>query len=126
MYLYKCRCLCVFVFLCIFACVHLSFLFVFTASHLASLCQLEHSDLAGIRVAEEGDEDVEKPELPVDRVPELGRVVDQNIRLEKKLLYDKITLFAWKIIIIRNILILMGIMTKLRKQCYFVILYGHF
>ena len=101
-------------------------LFVLTASHLASRCQLEHSDLAGIRVAEEGDEDVEKPELPVDRVPELGRVVDQNIRLEKKLLYDKITLFAWKIIIIRNILILMGIMTKLRKQCYFVIFYGQF
>ena len=89
MYLCKCSGLCVFVFLCIFACVHLSFLFVFTASHLASRCQLEHSDFAGIRVAEEGDEDVEQSELPVDRVPELRRIVDQNIRLTKIYLMTK-------------------------------------
>ena len=53
-------------------------------SSLTSSCQLEDGDLARVRVAEEGDEDVEQAELPVHRVPELGRVVEYDGRLEEE------------------------------------------
>ena len=50
--------------------------------NLASCCKLQHSDLAGISVPEEGDEDVKEAELPVHWVAEFGRVVDQDICLD--------------------------------------------
>ena len=53
-------------------------------SSLASSCQLEDGDLARVRVAEEGNDDVEQAELPVHRVPELGRVVEHNGGLEEE------------------------------------------
>ena len=51
-------------------------------SSLASSCQLEDGDLARVRVAEEGDDDVEQAQLPVHGVPELGRVVEHDGGLE--------------------------------------------
>ena len=53
-------------------------------SSLASSCQLEDGDLARVRVAEEGDDDVEQAQLPVHGVPELGRVVEHDGGLEKE------------------------------------------
>ena len=53
-------------------------------SSLASSCQLEDGDLARVRVAEEGNDDVEQAELPVHRVPELGRVVEHDGGLEEE------------------------------------------
>ena len=53
-------------------------------SSLASSCQLEDGDLARVRVAEEGDDDVEQAQLPVHRVPELGRVVEHDCGLEEE------------------------------------------
>ena len=53
-------------------------------SSLASSCQLEDGDLARVRVAEEGDDDVEQAELPVHMVAELGRVVEHDCGLEEE------------------------------------------
>ena len=53
-------------------------------SSLASSCQLEDGDLARVRVAEEGDDDVEQAQLPVHGVPELGRVVEHDGGLEEE------------------------------------------
>ena len=53
-------------------------------SSLASSCQLKDGDLARVRVAEEGDDDVEQAQLPVHRVPELGRVVEHDGGLEEE------------------------------------------
>ena len=53
-------------------------------SSLASSCQLEDGDLARVRVAEEGDDDVEQAQLPVHRVPELGRIIEHDGGLEEE------------------------------------------
>ena len=53
-------------------------------SSLASSCQLEDGDLARVRVAEKGDDDVEQAQLPVHGVPELGRVVEHDGGLEEE------------------------------------------
>ena len=56
-------------------------------SSLASSCQLEDGDLARVRVAEEGDDDVEQAQLPVHRVPELGRVVEHDGGLGRRRMF---------------------------------------
>ena len=63
-------------------------------SSLASSCQLEDGDLARVRVAEEGDDDVEQAQLPVHRVPELGRVVEHDCGLEEEEEEDDAKLFS--------------------------------
>ena len=70
-------------------------------SSLTSSCQLEDGDLARVRVAEEGDDDVEQAQLPVHGVPELGRVVEHDGGLEEeedvaKLLFLNFHVLFWQ------------------------------
>ena len=80
-YLLVCLSLSFCVYICLHAFVLVFCVFVFSASYLARRCQFQDSDLACIGISKERNKDVKQSKLPVDRVPEFGRVVDRNICL---------------------------------------------